>query len=222
MKKEVIACFAGAAVCHLVMLFGFRIGTAARPLPLREESSPVDLNLVAVTPEAVVEPSPLTEPPHRPDPTPMPTPEPAAIPTPDPSLPESAPPVEPPTPQPPHPSIPAIAKPSRPPTAAGRSNNVAARTGSVTTAHPRYRSNPPPEYPVEARRLHQEGVVILGVEVSADGRPSNVRIKHGSGVRVLDQAALEAVQKWTFEPARIGGLPIASTVDIPLRFTLAR
>ena len=83
-------------------------------------------------------------------------------------------------------------------------------------------SNPPPEYPVEARRLHQEGVALLGVEVSAEGRPTSVHIKRSSGVPVLDQAALDAVRRWTFEPARIGGLPVASSVDVPLRFSLAR
>jgi len=48
-------------------------------------------------------------------------------------------------------------------------------------------------------------------------------MKHSSGVPTLDQAALNAVRRWTFEPAHLtGGLPVASTVNVPLRFSLAQ
>ena len=219
MKKEVITCFACAVLCHLALLFGFRVGTAARPLPVGEETSPVDVNLVATAPVVQQTPSPAASP--TPVSTPMPTPEPSAIPTPEPLPPEPAPPVEAPK-QAPHSSTTAVAKPSRPAAVVVRSNNAATRPGPAIAARPRYRSNPPPEYPVEARRLHQEGLALLGVEVSAEGHPTSVHIKRSSGVSVLDQAALDAVRRWTFEPARVGGLPMASSVDVPIRFSLAR
>ena len=85
----------------------------------------------------------------------------------------------------------------------------------------RYRSNPRPPYPEEARRLHQEGVVLLSVEVSEEGLPMNVSLKHSSGSNLLDQAAIQAVKRWTFEPARAGALPVASRVDVPVRFSLS-
>lgn len=221
MKKEVITCFACAVFCHLALLFGFHVGTTARPLPAGEEISPVDLNLVAAAPDPAAEQTPAPTAAPTPESNPMPTPEPSAIPTPEPLPPEPASPIEAPR-QAPHPSTTAIAKPPRPSAVAARSNNAAIRPGPAIAARPRYRSNPPPEYPVEARRLHQEGVALLGVEVSAEGRPASVHIKRSSGVPILDQAALDAVRQWAFEPARIGILPVASFVDVPVRFSLTQ
>jgi protein TonB len=85
---------------------------------------------------------------------------------------------------------------------------------------PRYRSTPEPEYPAAARRERQEGVVLLAVEVSAQGRPTEVVVKRSSGFELLDRSAVRAVRRWRFEPARTAGLPIASHVEIPVRFRL--
>ena len=41
-----------------------------------------------------------------------------------------------------------------------------------------------------------------------------------SGYRILDNSALEAVRKWKFHPATIGGVKVSSTVKVPVRFTL--
>jgi protein TonB len=84
-----------------------------------------------------------------------------------------------------------------------------------------YLSNPRPDYPEVARRQHQEGLVILSVEVDSDGRPSEVSVAHGSGFPLLDQAAVQAVRSWRFEPARAGGIPVSSRVDVPVRFRLS-
>jgi protein TonB len=45
-------------------------------------------------------------------------------------------------------------------------------------------------------------------------------VKESSGFQSLDNAAVKAVQKWKFAPARMGSLAIASHVDIPIRFQL--
>lgn len=86
----------------------------------------------------------------------------------------------------------------------------------------RYRRNPAPDYPDEARRLRQEGVVLLRVQVSAKGRVDGVEIERSSGSPSLDQAAMRAVLRWEFEPARRGDAPVASTVTVPVRFRLDR
>lgn len=52
-----------------------------------------------------------------------------------------------------------------------------------------------PDYPVEARRLGQEGRVIIRVLVNSDGAFSRASVKKSSGYSLLDQAALEAVAK---------------------------
>jgi protein TonB len=103
----------------------------------------------------------------------------------------------------------------------GTTTHAISPAGSGTSAKPRYRTNPAPDYPVEARRLRQQGVVLLEVEVSAEGRATGVRVLRSSGFSALDQAAMEAVRRWIFEPARNASLPVPSRVDLPVRFSIS-
>lgn len=83
-----------------------------------------------------------------------------------------------------------------------------------------YLRNPPPEYPLSARRLGQEGWVVLRVKVDPSGAPAEVHLARSSGVISLDRAALEAVRRWTFVPARRGEEAVAAWVEVPIRFQL--
>ena len=83
-----------------------------------------------------------------------------------------------------------------------------------------YLSNPAPKYPAAARRLKLQGTATIRVMVSPEGHPVRVTLQKTSGTRALDEAALEAVQQWSFVPARRGGKPSAAEVDVPLCFTL--
>ena len=95
--------------------------------------------------------------------------------------------------------------------------------GPITVlATPRYRSNPRPEYPIASRRRHEEGEVRLTITVSADGRPLRVSLAKSSGHSLLDQAAIEAVRGWTFEPARASEIAVPSEVVVPVRFSLSQ
>ena len=99
---------------------------------------------------------------------------------------------------------------------------AAAKTGGAgrTLAKPDYLRNPPPKYPAESRKLREEGVVLLKVFVTADGRAGNVQLERSSGYSRLDDAALKAVRRWEFNPARVGPTPVACTVEVPVRFGL--
>lgn len=83
-----------------------------------------------------------------------------------------------------------------------------------------YLNNPPPVYPALARRLGEQGRVMLRVLVHADGTPTDVTINRSSGSWRLDRAALEAVRQWRFVPARRGDTPVAAPVLVPIAFTL--
>jgi len=100
--------------------------------------------------------------------------------------------------------------------------NTGGKNSEVVKASPNYFQNPPPPYPESARRLHQEGLVVLAVMVNADGIPTGVSVLHSSGFTVLDNAALKAVQRWKFRAAMLAGIPIASRVEVPVRFRLGR
>lgn len=92
--------------------------------------------------------------------------------------------------------------------------------GAETLAQPNYLKNPAPRYPEEARRASQQGVVLLLAKVNSDGKTDEVSLKSGSGYPLLDEAALKAVQRWKFKPAKLGSMPIDSQVEIPIRFQL--
>jgi len=98
--------------------------------------------------------------------------------------------------------------------------SVNSSIGEVSLAVPRYRENTHPVYPLIARMRGYEGIVLLSVEIFANGRVGRLNIKKSSGHTVLDRSALEAVKKWKFEPAKRGDFPLTVTVDIPIRFSL--
>lgn len=83
-----------------------------------------------------------------------------------------------------------------------------------------YLNNPPPPYPALSRRLGERGKVVLRVLVNAKGAPDKVELKSSSGSSRLDNAALEAVRRWRFIPARQGSEAVPAWVLIPITFTL--
>src|SRR5581483_5778475 len=72
-----------------------------------------------------------------------------------------------------------------------------------------YGTNPRPDYPLVARRLGMEGVVVLAVVVAPDGRAAEVRVARSSGFAPLDDSAVRTVrERWRFVPARRDGVPV--------------
>ncbi|HXG21562.1 MAG TPA: energy transducer TonB [Methylomirabilota bacterium] len=106
----------------------------------------------------------------------------------------------------------------------GTSSNAAksgeGQSGSVV-AHPDYGVNPKPPYPMLARRLGAQGVVLLRVQVREDGSVGSVELERSSGFALLDESATRTVrERWRFVPARVDGAPVASWVEVPIRFVL--
>lgn len=83
-----------------------------------------------------------------------------------------------------------------------------------------YLSNPAPIYPALSRRMGEEGKVVLRVFVEPPGRPVQIELKTSSNSPRLDQAALEAVWRWKFIPAKRGDEAVAAWVLVPVVFTL--
>ena len=80
------------------------------------------------------------------------------------------------------------------------------------------KSNAVPAYPQEARATGKTGMVILKVVILADGRVADVQVMRGEEPFV--SAALEAVKKWKYEPARYKGVPITVYRIIQIPFKL--
>lgn len=106
------------------------------------------------------------------------------------------------------------------PEASGSTLNDSTTKMDFPVEMPRYIRTPTPIYPRTARSRGQQGVVLLSVEVLANGRTGQILVKKSSGYNLLDRAALDTVRTWQFEPARKKQTPTIMTVDIPIRFSL--
>ena len=84
---------------------------------------------------------------------------------------------------------------------------------------PRAIESPDPEYSEEARKAKYQGVVVLWLVVGPDGRPKNIKVERPLGMG-LDQKAIEAVQRWRFEPATKDGKPVAVQINVEVNFRL--
>jgi TonB family protein len=74
-----------------------------------------------------------------------------------------------------------------------------------------------PVYPPEARDAQVQGVVILELRIEPDGHVGGARVLRS--IPLLDQAALEAVQQWEFEPTLLNGTPVAVVMTVTVQFT---
>ncbi|HEX4350983.1 MAG TPA: TonB family protein [Verrucomicrobiae bacterium] len=116
----------------------------------------------------------------------------------------------------------AVAPQQMPPTDFHDDIPPARPTQPDSAVKPDYLKNPEPVYPEQARRRHQEGLVLLAVTVTAQGRTGRVEIKKSSGFPLLDNAAVQAVRDWEFQPARLNSLALESEIEVPVRFELRK
>src|SRR5690606_33226091 len=61
-------------------------------------------------------------------------------------------------------------------------------------------STPAPRFPPEAYRNRQSGEVQVEFVVGTDGSVTSSRVVRSNPRRVFDRAALEAVNRWRFQP----------------------
>jgi len=64
----------------------------------------------------------------------------------------------------------------------------------------RLMSAPSPRYPAEALRSGIGGEVLVEMTVGTDGKVSDAKVVRSNANQVFDQAALDAVARWKFEP----------------------
>jgi protein TonB len=191
-------------------------------------------------PQPPVPPAPPTppappEPAKPPPPPPPPTPE--AEPAPSPPPPPAPPAPPPPEPQPPPPPPPPPAPPPSPPPAPpprpqatpapelnlggtdSPSNAVVLDSPDVVAVGPDASyHNRDPVYPPEAARRGEEGTVVLLVHITPLGTAGSIDIVQTSGFPDLDESARSAVLHWHFNPAKQGGLPVATDFSLQVRF----
>ena len=76
-----------------------------------------------------------------------------------------------------------------------------------------------PDYPKQAKQAEKKGIVRLQATIDENGVPKDIKplTKLGFG---LEQAAIEALRKTRYVPAKKNGKAVAVTVNIPFEFKL--
>lgn len=92
---------------------------------------------------------------------------------------------------------------------------------TVRLSAPRLLQSTQALYPPDALAARQEARVELKITILANGAVGEVEVT-GSGGKAFDEAAVEAVQQWRFEPARRGEQAVASRIGVPIEFSLPR
>jgi TonB family protein len=83
----------------------------------------------------------------------------------------------------------------------------------VTT--PRVTHQVDPEHPARGFRI--SGTVLIGLVITSHGEPKDVHVVR-SLEKDVDQAAVDAVKQWHFEPAMKEGKPGAVRISVEIRF----
>ena len=76
-----------------------------------------------------------------------------------------------------------------------------------------------PVYPEAARSAGVEGTVVLDATIAPDGHVADVTVVRGLPLGISD-AAVEAVRRWQYRPARTRAGPVASHKAIRIAFEL--
>ncbi len=230
-KRNVMAAILFSLMIH--MCGGWLFLQVVRVVPSQRRIRPIEVTIV--TPKVIPLQPPIVS---KPPPRSIPLPVPVVPPKPTPVVKRVSQPqeikkiaVQPSLPLPAAPSVDGslpLTTPSFPrtpaPVAAVNATGIRNSTTDLPVIEPSYDAaylnNPVPQYPAAARRLRLQGTTTVRVLVSPEGRPKTVKLEKTSGARILDDAALDAVQHWLFVPARRGDKPIAAEVDVPVRFRL--
>jgi TonB family protein len=103
-----------------------------------------------------------------------------------------------------------------PPTSAATANSAAHASGQLDA--PQLIYSPPLIYPSYARQANIEGVVVMDALVDGTGKVTDVSVV--SGPIALQQAAMETVRGFKYQPARLDGRPVAHHMKVNLDFAL--
>ncbi len=93
--------------------------------------------------------------------------------------------------------------------------------GTTRFRSPKVISDKKLNYPLSAQINKIEGSVVVGVFVSKQGQPVDIRLFQSSGSKDLDNAALKFAGETKFEPALLDGRPIGAWTKLILRYKLS-
>lgn len=75
----------------------------------------------------------------------------------------------------------------------------------------------PPVYPAIAKSAQVQGDVVIEATIDEAGRVADARVV--KSVPLLDQAALDAVRQWEYQPSLLNGVPTPVVMTVTVKFT---
>src|SRR5713226_7095817 len=75
-----------------------------------------------------------------------------------------------------------------------------------------------PVYPTLAKNQHVSGSVMVDALIDASGRVTTMKVV--SGPTLLQQAAMDALKQWKYQPASLDGKPVAMHLTVTIQFRL--
>ncbi len=85
-------------------------------------------------------------------------------------------------------------------------------------APPRKIRNVSPVYPPNAIEARVAGRVVLEAIIDPEGNVTNVRVLES--IPLLDQAAMDAVAQWKYEPTELNGVAVPIVMTVTVNFAL--
>src|SRR5262249_28149516 len=93
------------------------------------------------------------------------------------------------------------------------------RPGCMNPVPPRLVHRVWPRYPEQERQSRTQGTVVTSATIDKEGVPRGLRIV-SSVSSSLDQATMDALQSWRYEPATCANQPVAIDIVVTTIFTL--
>jgi TonB family protein len=93
----------------------------------------------------------------------------------------------------------------------------AVRVGGQIQAPVKLR-NVQPVYPRIAQSARVQGIVIIEATIDPGGKVTRTRVLRS--IPLLDQAALDAVRQWEYEPTLLNGVAVPVIMTVTVKFTL--
>ena len=103
--------------------------------------------------------------------------------------------------------------------ATAQASHVDAKSNSVvSTQDLTYITTAAPRYPKRAVQRELSGWVFVEFTVTPDGETRDIEVTEADPVKIFDRAAIEAVEKWEFEPIVYRGQTISQRAGARLVF----
>jgi TonB family protein len=74
-----------------------------------------------------------------------------------------------------------------------------------------------PVYPAVAQTARIQGDVVIEATIDDEGKVADAKVV--KSVPLLDQAALDAVRQWQYQPSLLNGIPTAVVTTVTVKFT---